>query len=120
MCMDNSKHGNIAWKKIAWAEETLLFVSVIGLRVLFSCSCKFEKMCASVWKMQGNTAWKKIAWAEGNPPLCLCDWILCIFILFLQFQNTVRFAHVYGKCKTREQCMEENCLGRGEPSSLSS
>ena len=34
---------------------------------------------------QVNTAWKKIAWAEENPPLCLCDWILCIVTLFLKF-----------------------------------
>ena len=83
--------GTLHGRKLLGQRGTLLFVSVIGFCVLLLCFCNFETlqdahMCMENAR-QGNNAWKKIAWAEGNPPLCLCDWILCIVILFLQFEH---------------------------------
>ena len=78
--------GTLDGGKLLWQRGTLLFVSVIGFCVLLLCLCDFETLedvskCME-YERQGNTAWMKIALAAGNPPLCLCDWILFFVFVF--------------------------------------
>ena len=77
--------GTLDGRKLLWLRGTLLFVSVIGFCLLLLCLCNFETQKEVLKCMknarQGNTAWKKIALAEGNPLLCLCDWILCDYVV---------------------------------------
>ena len=76
-------------RKLLGLRGTLFLVSVIGLCFVVLCLCTFDtqtdvRKCMK-HERHGNSGRKKITLAEGNPPLCLCDWILSFVTLFCNF-----------------------------------